>query len=202
MKLETKKLIGPAARAVIDIIDTTVNARPEVLAVLRHGRAFLLAGPTGAGKTAAAINAAAELTGGNDHDYMNYTGADIDKPEVLNIARKVSYSPFSGHYVVSHIDEIDEIPPGAQVRLMNVLDNLPKSSVIIATCNDPSRLDARFQRRFTFLPVTAPAPAEICQHLSSIGFSPAASQWASENCDGDTARAILDAEQYDRNTTK
>ncbi len=131
--------------------------QPDVVKALRGYLAnpdpdvFLFTGPTGGGKSAAALALAAEL--GVDTDHMfgglhRIPAGEQTADAVRQLSKDLRVMPWEGSgWRVAIVDEADHISKSAAVVWLDVLERLPTKTTIIFTTNTPGALPARFRDR-------------------------------------------------------
>jgi hypothetical protein len=165
------KLTSPAVNRTLNLVDPgpepvslTTKYRPQTLAEMvgQHANvvqlqsfldapfstAFVFAGPTGVGKTTAALALAAEL------GAVEFGGLEVvksgtqDAEMVERILQGLRYTPMCGSgWKVVVCDEADLMSPKAGQLWLSVLEDLPPRAVIIFTSNHPEKFPARFLDR-------------------------------------------------------
>ena len=119
----------------------------------RDGQAvFLLHGPTGVGKTAAAFAFARELGCGVDHEELGgvyeIPSGQQDGRAVEELLRSLHFRPlFGSGWRVAIINEADRMTPQAETIWLDGLEHLPNRCVVIFTTNDVGMLTDRVIRR-------------------------------------------------------
>lgn len=177
------ELIGPAAGIAAALLET------------ERGQTIkqLLFGPWGAGKTSIVNMLAGSLAIGVDIEKVN--GRMITIPMVESWLRSSCYGSLFGGWKVKQIEEADLIPPGAQELMLTYLDDLPARTAVIASSNQNlATLAERFQTRFEFVQVPAPADAELASWLTKRWQVPAAAaEFIALGACGNVRQALLDA---------
>jgi hypothetical protein len=114
-----------------------------------HSNAFIFAGSSGVGKTAAAWALANEL--GCDPDWggvIEITSGTQDGRAVENPLRRMTLRPMGGSgWKDVIINEADRMTPQAEVMWLDGLERLPSKTVVIFTTNNLHKLTDRFVRR-------------------------------------------------------
>jgi hypothetical protein len=113
-----------------------------------YAGAFLFEGPTGVGKTTAALALAAEL------GAVEFGGLDViksgtqDAEAVECSLRMLRFAPMLGSgWKVCVVDEADVMSPKAAQLWLSALEDLPPRSVIVFTTNHPEKFPDRFLDR-------------------------------------------------------
>jgi replication-associated recombination protein RarA len=135
-----------------------VWGQPNVVRALKtftsepYPAAFILQGETGTGKTSAALALAAEL--GCRVDQAEYGGVwqiasgEQTADAVREIARRMWVSPLMGSgWKTVIVNECDRMARPAEMIWLDVLENLPRRTVVIFTTNDAANLSQRFRDR-------------------------------------------------------
>jgi replication-associated recombination protein RarA len=136
--------------------------QPKVVTALRRfakapcSTAFLFEGGTGTGKTTAALALGREL--GCDVDVGEFGGAweiasgEQNAEAVRETGRRMYLKPMQGSgWKVVIVNECDRMCRPAEVIWLDLLEHLPRQSVVVFTTNDPALLSARFRDRCTRL---------------------------------------------------
>jgi replication-associated recombination protein RarA len=107
--------------------------------------AFLFVGPSGVGKTSAAI-ALCEMLRGELHHIPSQ---QCNVENVNDTVRQCHYVPRNGTFHVVLVDEADQMSKAAQLALLSKLDatGFPPSTVFCFTCNSTEALEPRFLSR-------------------------------------------------------
>jgi len=168
-----------------------------IVTARQHGNAplrLLLAGNAGIGKSELVLFLQREL-GCDQWSTTKLNGTQVKVEAVEEIAASLHFKSLFNDYRLLWIDEADEIPRVAQVRLLTLIDDLPAGVAIVCTSNCKLKnFEERFQSRFQFFEVKAPAPAEIeALVLRFVGDKQIASQIATFAC-GNVRQALRDAE--------
>lgn len=116
------------------------------LAANPYESAWLFVGPSGTGKTTAAMALAAMIPA----ELHHVPSQECNLETIERVRRTCQYVPTYGkrmHLVL--VDEADRMTDAAQVSLLSKLDstNFPPSTVFIFTCNSTDRLEPRFLSR-------------------------------------------------------
>jgi DNA polymerase III gamma/tau subunit len=107
--------------------------------------AFLFLGPSGTGKTSAAL-ALCEMVRGELHHIPSQS---CNVASVEDVTRQCHYVPRYNTLHVVLVDEADQMTPQAQLAFLSKLDGtaFPPQTVFIFTANDTERLQDRFLSR-------------------------------------------------------
>jgi len=107
--------------------------------------AFLFVGPSGTGKTSAAL-ALCEMVRGELHHIPSQS---CNVATVEDVTRQCHYVPGNNTLHVVLVDEADQMTPQAQLAFLSKLDGtaFPPQTVFIFTANDTERLQDRFLSR-------------------------------------------------------
>lgn len=113
-----------------------------------HSTAFLFEGPTGVGKTTAALCLAAEL-GAVEYGGLHRIDSGMQDAEaVATSLDNLRYTPMLGSgWKVVIVDEADYMSPKAQQLWLSALEDLPPRSLIIFTTNKTEKFADRFLDR-------------------------------------------------------
>jgi|HubBroStandDraft_2_1064218.scaffolds.fasta_scaffold05798_4 DNA polymerase III delta prime subunit len=129
--------------------------------------AFLFVGPSGTGKTSAAL-ALCEMIKGELHHIPSQS---CNVATVEDTVRQCHYVPRNNTLHVVLVDEADQMTPQAQLAFLSKLDGtaFPPQTVFIFTANDTERLQDRFLSRCMVLPFsshgTAKETASLLQRI-------------------------------------
>lgn len=128
--------------------DSTI-ARLQRYLSAPYSAAFLFDGPTGTGKTSAALAIASEL--GCDGPFggvMRIAAGEQNGAAVRALRKDLSLVPMMGSgWKVPIVDEADYMKGDAPMVWLSVLEELPPETLIIFTTNDPEKLPDRFLDR-------------------------------------------------------
>lgn len=140
-------------RSVVDLSgqDWARDALTEFLRNPASG-AFLFSGPTGTGKTSAALALAADLGVAVEHaecgGLHTISSGEQTGESVKRAADMLWTRPMLGNgWRVLVVNEADCITSNAAYKWLDVLENLPPRSVVIFTTNDASKLPRRLRDR-------------------------------------------------------
>jgi phospholipid N-methyltransferase len=121
----------------------------SAFAAAPHSNAFIFAGSSGVGKTAAAWALANEL--GCDPDWggvVEIPSGTQDGRAVEDLLRRMHLRPMAGSgWKVVIINEADRMTPQAEVMWLDGLEKLPAKTVVVFTTNNLHKLTDRFIRR-------------------------------------------------------
>lgn len=143
-----------------------------------HSAAFLFEGYTGTGKTSAALALAGELGCDLSQRPQEFGGVysiasgEQSADAVRETARLMHNCPFSGSgWKVVIVNEADRMARAAETIWLDVLECLPRRTVVIFTTNESDRLSPRFLDRCTRLAFesdTAKVEASMRELLSAM----------------------------------
>jgi DNA polymerase III gamma/tau subunit len=107
--------------------------------------AFLFVGPSGTGKTSAALALCEAIRG----ELHHLTSGSCNQASVEDVTRQCHYVPHNNSLHVVLVDEADQMTPAAQLAFLSKLDGtaFPPQTVFIFTANDTERLQDRFLSR-------------------------------------------------------
>lgn len=117
-----------------------------------HSQAFLFHGPSGTGKSAAAIALARHL-GCQVHQgewggLHQIAAGEQTSANVREKAKELAHIPFAGEgWKVLIVNESDQMDKRAEVTWLDVLENLPERTVVVFTTNHIGNLSDRFVDR-------------------------------------------------------
>jgi len=121
----------------------------SAFAAAPYSNAFIFAGSSGVGKTAAAWALANEL--GCDPDWggvVEIPSGTQDGRAVEDLLRRMHLRPLGGSgWKVVIINEADRMTPQAEVMWLDGLEKLPSKTVVVFTTNNLHKLTDRFVRR-------------------------------------------------------
>jgi replication-associated recombination protein RarA len=187
--------IGPAARIAL-LFDRILASAMPVQAPIK----LLLYGEPGTGKSSLA-NFICQRLGCNKWTITKLNGTQVKVEAVEELAARLRYKELFGGYRFIWIDEADKIPLVAQVRFLSLLDDLPKQTAVVCTCNsDLNELEKRFQSRFQAFDVAGPGADTLTNFLTSGWSVPAAvAKEIAVFANGNVRQALLDAQSYLQN---
>jgi len=183
--------IGPARLHAEKIDRLIAAARPTGDAIT-----LLLLGPPGIGKTVLADYFVRQI-GASRWSYQKFNGTSFRIDQADEIARSFRLTDMFGGYRVLQIEEVDSVPMVAQVRMLTLLDELPKKCAVVATSNCKIKeLEERFQRRFMVFNVKPPSAGDIFAFLRDrCQLAEAMAKQIAELCCGNFAAALKDADE-------
>jgi replication-associated recombination protein RarA len=145
-----------------------------------HSAAFIFQGETGTGKTSAALALAAGL--GCRVDQAEYGGVwqiasgEQTADAVREMSPRMWITPLMGSgWKVVIVNECDRMARPAEMIWLDVLENLPRRTVVVFTTNDAANLSQRFRDRCSRLSFESEATT---LRASAIAF--AAVVWKAE----------------------
>lgn len=130
--------------------------------------AFLLTGPSGAGKTTIARIIRRQF-GCGDRDYVEFNSADyrgIDS--IRDLASRVLFRPFLGKYRLWLLDECHQLTRDAQNALLKIIEEPPKHAYFILATTDPDKLLPTIRTRCQHFAVTSlqrPQTIRLCKDI-------------------------------------
>lgn len=155
----------------------------------------LFNGPPGLGKSGL-MKYAQHLTGCNKWSTTKLNGTAVKVERVEEIERSFQYRTLFGDWRMLWIDEADEIPRVAQVRLLTLLDDLPPGVFVGCTSNCALKdFENRFQTRFQVFEL-APPPADVIEKFL-LRLAPDLGRGAktiAQMACGNVRQALLDAQ--------
>jgi hypothetical protein len=109
--------------------------------------AFLFEGPTGTGKTSAALALGNELGVNPDWSLHRISSGAMDAEGVESILKCLRFAAPNGGWRLVVVDEADTMSPKAKTLWLSILEDLPVRTVVVFTTNHPEKLDTRFADR-------------------------------------------------------
>lgn len=140
------------------------NAVDQFKGMLANGgipHALCLTGPSGVGKTTAAMILKNKM-GCGDRDFRSINGADERGiGMVRGISEEIAMSPWCGKCRIYLIDEAHKLTNDAQNCLLGYLEFTPKHAYFILASSEPTRLIKAIQTRVTSIPFRPLTEEEI-----------------------------------------
>lgn len=137
--------------------EETIESIVNLLNKKDHPRVYMLAGPTGCGKTTIARIMANELDcTGQDFEELNsasFRGIDTAR----DIIKRSKYKPIQGANRMFLIDECHKLTNDAQNALLKTLEDTPENVYFVLATTEPNKLIKAIHNRcslFTVTPLT------------------------------------------------
>lgn len=185
-------LIGPTHRVALKL-DGYVDAVKDNGEPLR----LMLSGPPGVAKTALIRYVQRQLGVNPKWSTFKFSGVDVSVDRLRDVSQRLQGRDMFSPWRIIWIEEADQIPKVAQVRFLQLLDELPPYTAVLCTSNvRAAAFETRFQTRFTFpVPfIEAPTGKEIHQFIvGKIGRDLPTLATACEFAAGNVRAAINDA---------
>ena len=119
----------------------------------------MLEGPSGIGKTSAALAVAKALASGMDIAQVN--GQDIGAADVRRLFEGLHHSAWKpGGWKIVIVDEADRISHQGQQLWLSYLEALPPHAIVIFTSNEKGDFEPRFLSRVKVLHFTGQGMAD------------------------------------------
>jgi MoxR-like ATPase len=126
---------------------------------------IMLLGASGVGKSQLAEHLV-RTTGAGKFSISRYNGKRFRIEDVADISSRFQLRDMFGGFRVLQLEEVDQVPPGTQIALLTMLDDLPPFTACIATSNcSVKQFEVRFQRRFTVCEIDPPTDKDILTML-------------------------------------
>jgi MoxR-like ATPase len=183
--------IGPASKEsrmikrMVDLCKENGNAAIKLL----------ILGAAGIGKTQLAEHFL-RCTGSTKWSAYTFNGTGFKVDDCADLARTVHYK--TPEYRTIVINEVDRVPPVAQVAMLSLLDDLPPHNAIVCTSNCGVKdLEPRFQSRFQVIQLASPSDDEITEFLSGRWkLTTTIARQIATFANGNVRQALLDAQSY------
>jgi replication-associated recombination protein RarA len=154
-----------------DFVGPARNVACRMMRFIHHSKqtgdsiAFLLSGQPGIGKTALGRFTGQQLgVTGCFLEPLNGTQLTIERVE--EIATRLHYRSMFGEWHFVFVDEFEGVSAAAKMRLLTLLNQLPKWCAFVVTCNKGTdELAQRNHSRFNAFELTSPEPHEIREFL-------------------------------------
>lgn len=159
---------------------------------------LLYSGEPGVGKTSLTL-LLMQLLNVSKWAVRAYNGTDmtIDVVRDIGSSLHMTHNDLFGSYRVIIVNEADCIPTVAQVGWLSVMDNLPRRTAVVCTCNSKvDQLEKRFQTRFKAAQVRGAKPDEIISLLQRWPIPPAITNSIAKTACGNVRVALLEAEEW------
>lgn len=188
------EFVGPARDAAEKLDKIIASAQAHDFAPIK----VFYGGPSGTGKTAL-VNYGIRRLGVTKWAVQEYNGTDItiDRIREIEGGLHLTVNEMFGDYRVIAIHEADRVTDAAQVKMLTLLDNLPRRTAVFCTTNKALKaMEERFQRRFKYTQVTGAPAAEIEALLSRFDLPPAVAKSIAMGACGNVAVALIEAEEW------
>jgi replication-associated recombination protein RarA len=181
--------IGPA-RLTAEILNKLVARSAPVGEPIKA----LFHGDPGVGKSALVDYLLAKL-GCDQWSVTKLNGTQLTIERLEQWASTLCYRELSGGYKVLRIEEMDKASAQAQVRLLTVMDDLPKHVAIVGTSNRKVEdMEKRLVSRFQAFALTGPPQAELRRFLTQWPLTPQALDRISTFACGNVRLALFEAQ--------
>jgi hypothetical protein len=112
-----------------------------------HPAAFVFEGPTGVGKTTAALALANELGCNPDWSVHRISSGMMDQEGVEDAMRSLRFSAPGGGWRMVIADEAEAMSPKSRQLWLSILEDIPPRAIIVFTTNHPEKFEQRFLDR-------------------------------------------------------
>lgn len=154
-----------------DFVGPAANVARRMVRFIHHSKqtgdpiSFLLTGPPGIGKTSLGQWTGQQLgIPATLLEPLNGTQLTIERVE--EISANLHYRPMFGQWHWIFVDEFEGVSAAAKMRLLTVLNKLPKWTAFVATCNKGiDDLAQRNHSRFNGFELSSPEAHEIRDFL-------------------------------------
>ncbi len=129
--------------------------------------AFLLTGPSGAGKTSLARVVARHL-GCNDWSTVEIKGQDCSVDSLRKLATDFSYMPLTGTWKVAIVNECHNMTSAAREYALDFMEAPPENRAVILTTTEADWCEERLFSRFYTVRFAKPNADLVTAHLQRI----------------------------------
>ncbi len=152
----------------------------ETYAEAPYPCAFLFSGPTGVGKTSAALALAHDMNIDPMWALHKVSSGMMDAEAVEEVLKGMRYVAPGGSFKMVIVDEADLMSVKAAHLWLSILEELPRRVVVIFTTNNPEKLGQRFRDRCETLAFAA-NPQTLAQDAETLALR----VWRGERYPGD-----------------
>lgn len=155
---------------------------------------LLFHGAPGIGKSSL-MQHAVSILGADKWTTHKLNGTQCKVDVLDGLAFEFRQTNLFGGYRVLWIEEVDTVPSVAQIRLLTILDDLPRETAVICTTNKkPDDLEERYQTRFHVIDLQPPTADQIHALLKQWPIDDQAARHIAEFACGNVRQALLDAD--------
>lgn len=153
----------------------------QSFAAAPHPTAFLFSGPTGVGKTSAALALAHDLGVDRFWGLIHVKAGENNADSIEDVLRQLRLAcPAGSGWKLVLVDEADYMSQKAKNLWLSILEDLPPRSIVVFTTNDASKFEQRFIDRCEHFAFSADG-----RSLRQDGEHLVRSIWRAEDVPGD-----------------